>query len=154
MIPNEYAKIAKPLVEARGLGESEQLKNTLLRELHFSSVIDVDNFGMLGKYIKPVKSEIKQFKIDLEWFRKYLECMSACWLEVFYFAPLDSIDAQISEDITVGGKFASSQAKRYLSVIICPDQSAFAARLTQIKSASKANVVICEGPNDQTAIAK
>lgn len=154
MIPDEYTRIARPLVEVRGLAESELIRSSLLKELQFCLVCEVDSFGMLHKYEKPPKGESKQFKIELEWFQKYLNCLSSCWLEVFTFSPLDSIDSQISEDITVGNKFALSKNKRYLPIIICPDQSAFAARLAQIKNSSRTNILVCEGPHDANSIAK
>ena len=154
MISDVFTQIAKPLIEVRGLADSEAIRTCILKELSFCALLEVDNFGMLDKYEKPPKQDNKQFNIQPVSFRKYLNCTSACWLELFIFSPLESVDSQISEDISVASKFALSKGKRYLSIIVCPDQSAFAARLAQIKTASRTNVVIMEGPQDATAISK
>ena len=154
MIPDVFTQIAKPLIEVRGLADSEAIRTCILKELSFSALLEVDNFGMLDKYENPPKQDNKQFNIQYVSFRKYLDCTSVCWLELFIFSPFDSVDTQISEDISAASKFAVDKGKRYLPIIVCPDQRAFAERLARLRTACKTNVVIMEGPQDVNAISE
>lgn len=153
MIPAEYSSIAKPVIEIRGLEDNELIREVFLKEFRFCNVFEVVNFGMLEKYQKPEKTK-KSFVIDQSWFTKYLQGKSACWLEIFYFSPIETLDNQIIEDVIVSNKYAQSKGTKYLPVLVCPDNNAFSSRISNIRNASKVNLFICEGPADLGAIAR
>lgn len=145
-IPLEFFSIAKPSIEIRGLdGSNEEIRQKLIKELFLFNLLEVDNFNLLPKQEKQGQ---KGHQVSLEWMRKYTECLAPVWIEVFNLSPLENNDSQIIEDLIIGVKFATANNKKYIPIVICPDQNAFGNRLINIKNISKMTVYIIESPKD------
>ena len=156
-IPDEFCSVTKPIVEVRGL-EADAIRERLEKDLSACTLINVDNFNLLPQYVsqKSSTTRSKEFQVPITWLKKYSECKSPLWLDFFYFSPLEpSFDEQILEDLTIGVKFSHVNARKYIPIIVCPDQNAFSGRLMGIRNAIKsAYIFVLEGPNDNNCFQK
>jgi hypothetical protein len=155
-IPDEFCTVTKPIIEVRGL-DGDGIRARLEKDLAACTLINVDNFNLLPQYISDKSAaRAKDFQVPTCWLKKYSECRSPLWLDFFYLSPLEpAVDEQIVEDLGIGAKFSQVNARKYIPIIICPDQNAFSGRLLGIRNAVKSTYIfVLEGPNDNNCFQK